>query len=93
MTINSTHDLPEWEDIVAAKPGDGSGLDGLDMLIEAIMPQPNASSAFTKKDLKKRLNCLFPENAPFSDETVDDLLQRAIMHNIVSSSVGELFLN
>lgn len=90
MTIN---DLPEWEDIIAAKPGDGSGLDGLNMIIEALMPQPNVRRALTKKDLKKRLDCLFPENAPFSDETVDDLLQRAIMHNIVLSSVGDLCLN
>lgn len=90
MRIN---DLPEWEDIIAARPGDGSGLDGLNMIIEALMPQLNVSVPLTKEELKNRLNCLFPENAPFSDETVDDLLQRAIMHNIVLSSVGDLCLN
>lgn len=86
MTPNATNDLPEWEDIIAAQPGDGSGLDGLNMIIEAMWPDKNGRVVLTKKRLKDRLDCLFPEKAPFTDETVEDLLQRAITHRIIESS-------
>lgn len=75
-------DLPEWDAIAQARPGDGSRLSGLNMLVAAFREEnvsgDTAFSDATKRELAERLDELFPHEGPFAASWVDRHLKEAV---------------
>jgi hypothetical protein len=75
-------DLPEWNAIVRSRPGDSSGLAGLNMLVAAFRDETGGGDAVfsdsTKNELTERLDDLFPHECPFAASWVDRHLKEAV---------------
>ena len=83
----SEDDLPEWIKIVNSKQGDGSGLAGLDRIVNAFLDESDegevSSVNATKQELKANLDIASAAGQPVSDSWVNRHLKSAIDHKIV----------
>ena len=82
-------DLPQWDAIVQSRPGDGSRLSGLNMLVAAFREENvSGHAAFgdaTKSELAERLDELFPHEGPFAASWVDRHLKEAVRLKVAIS--------
>jgi hypothetical protein len=79
-------DLPEWNTIVRSRPGDGSRLSGLNLLVAAFCVETGSSGPTfghaTKNELAERLDELFPHEGPFAAPWIDRHVKEAVRRKI-----------
>ncbi len=85
-------DLPEWNAIVRSRPGDGSGLSSLNLLVAAFCEETESGDrtfgTATKNELAERLMDFFPHHGPFTASWIGRHLAEAISRKIVIKLPG-----